>query len=153
MIGLSLLQYAVFYRGNLRLSWLIFGHVIIVTPFVIRFVTTALMAMPQNLERAGASLGAGPVTVFRLVTFPMIRAGMIAAVAFTFILSFDEVAISLFVSSGQQTTLPVRIFLYYEQSFDPLAAAVSTLMVALAAFLIAIIEKTVGIARLFGIDR
>jgi hypothetical protein len=43
-----------------------------------------------------------------------------ASLVFAFIISFDEVAASLFVSSPSATTLPVRIFTYIDQNYDPL---------------------------------
>lgn len=125
-------------------------HIVITTPFAIRFVTVALAGLDRNIELAAGSLGAGPLRTFRLVTLPLIRPGIVASLVFAFILSFDEVGASLFVSSPEAMTLPVRIFVYIDQNYDPLITSVSALLVFAAAIALAIIEKTIGIGRLFG---
>src|SRR5690606_14652032 len=103
---------------------LMFAHVVITTPFAIRFVSVAILGVERDLARAAQSLGASPWRVFRNVTFPLIRPGIVASLVFAFILSFDEVAASLFISSPEATTLPVRIFVYIEQNYDPLITSV-----------------------------
>ena len=81
------------------------------------------------MELAARSLGASGWNTFRLVTLPLIRPGIVASLVFTFILSFDDVAVSLFLSSPTATTLPVRIYAYIDQNYDPLVTAVSACVV------------------------
>jgi putative spermidine/putrescine transport system permease protein len=106
----------------------------------------------QNLERAARSLGAGSWTTFRLVTLPLIRPGILAGAVFAFIVSFDDLAVSLFLSSPGAMTLPVRIFTYIEQIYDPLITAVSSLLILVAVVVVVLIERTVGMGRLFGAE-
>jgi putative spermidine/putrescine transport system permease protein len=100
---------------------------------------------------AAQSLGASRWRTFRYVTLPLIRPGMVAGLVFAFILSFDEVAASLFVSSPSAMTLPVRIFVYIDQNYDPLVTSVSSLLVFAALIALFIIERTLGVGRLFGL--
>jgi putative spermidine/putrescine transport system permease protein len=81
----------------------------------------------------------------------LIRPGLAASLVFAFIISFDEVAASLFVSSPSATTLPVRIFTYIDQNYDPLVTAVSSLLVFAALIAIIILERAFGVGRLFGL--
>ena len=76
---------------------------------------------------------------------------MVASLVFAFILSFDEVAASLFVSSPSAMTLPVRIFVYIDQNYDPLVTSVSSLLVFAALIALIILERTIGVGRLFGL--
>lgn len=64
-----------------------------------------------------------------------------------FINSFDELTMSIFVTSPSTVTLPVRMYMYASESIDPMMAAVSTLMIALATVTMIILD------RLFGLDR
>ena len=88
-----------------------------------------MIGVNRNVEMAAQSLGASRWRTFRYVTLPLIRPGMVASLVFAFILSFDEVAASLFVSSPSAMTLPVRIFVYIDQNYDPLVTSVSSLLV------------------------
>ena len=151
IFGLALLQFLAKYGLPRNILTLTLAHIIITMPFAIRFVSVALLAIDPNVERASASLGAGRMQTFWHVTFPLIRPGIAASVVFAFILSFDEVAASLFLSSPSAMTLPVRIFVYIDQNYDPLVTSVSSLLVFAAVIALVIIEKTVGMGRLFGL--
>lgn len=151
ILGLALLQMLAqngLPRGVLTM---VLAHVLITTPFAIRFLTVALSGMDRRVEQAAASLGATPFAVFRHVTLPLIRPGLVAALVFAFIISFDEVAASLFIASPQAMTLPVRIFVYVEQNYDPLVTAVSSLLVMAALIALVVIERLIGVGRIFGL--
>jgi putative spermidine/putrescine transport system permease protein len=151
ILGLALLQFLAGYGLARTVVTLTLTHVVITMPFAIRFVSLALLSIDPNVEKAARSLGADSWRTFWNITFPLIRPGIAASVVFSFILSFDEVAASLFVSSATAMTLPVRIFVYIDQNYDPLVTSVSSLLVFLAVIALFIIEKTVGMGRLFGL--
>jgi putative spermidine/putrescine transport system permease protein len=46
----------------------------------------------------------------------------------------------------------VRIFTYIEQTFDPLVTAVCSVLIVIAAAGVLLIEKSLGLARVFGTD-
>jgi putative spermidine/putrescine transport system permease protein len=151
IFGLALLQFLARYGLPRDVVSLTLAHVVITVPFAIRFVGVALLAIDPNVERAAQSLGASRLRTFWTVTFPLIRPGIAASLVFAFILSFDEVAASLFISSASAMTLPVRIYVYIDQNYDPLVTAVSSLLVFAALIALLIIERTVGMGRLFGL--
>ncbi len=153
IFGLALLQFLAGHGLPRNILTLTLTHVVITMPFAIRFVTVSLLGIDPNVEKAARSLGADPWRTFWLVTFPLIRPGIAASVVFAFIISFDEVAASLFVSSPSAMTLPVRIFVYIDQNYDPLVTSVSSLLVFAAVISLFIIEKTVGMGRLFGLKQ
>jgi len=103
--------------------------------------------MDSNCEDAARSLGASRGTVFWRVTLPMILPGVTGGWLLAFINSFDEVTMSIFVTSPVTVTLPVRMYMYATESVDPLMAAVSALMVALTAGVMVILD------RLYGLDK
>lgn len=126
---------------------LIVAHVAITTPYVVRAVTATLRNFDRSLERAAASLGATPAAVFREVTLPLIRPGIIAGAVFAFIISFDQFEVSLFLVEPDGVTLPIFLFNYLRFSFDPTLAAASLVSLALAVAVaaVAVVERLVGL--------
>src|SRR5690606_39055253 len=86
ILGLGLLQLFARYGIPRNIVLLMFAHVVITTPFAIRFVSVAILGVERDLARAAQSLGASPWRVFRNVTFPLIRPGIVASLVFAFIL-------------------------------------------------------------------
>ena len=95
-------------------------------------------------------LGASPFTVFRRITLPLMMPGLVASAALSFLLSFDEVVISLFITGPRMTTLPVEIFNYVESRTDPMTASISVVLIASTLLIIFVIERTLGLSRTIG---
>lgn len=119
-------------------------------PYTIRVLTTALGTMPPDIEAAAASLGAPPLSVVRHVTLPVISTGLIASTVLSFLISFDEVVISLFVVGPRLSTLPVELFRMVEERGDPMPAAISVVMVAVTFLLAMAVERMIGLRRAIG---
>ena len=58
----------------------------------------------------------------------------------------------LIYPSPRAPTLPVRIFTYIEQTFDPLVTAVCSVLILLTLAAIVVVERGIGLGRLFGAD-
>lgn len=129
------------------LTGLVIGHMIVAFPYVVRTVGVSVSSLNPKLEMASMSLGAGTVTTFFRVTLPLIKPGIVAGTVFSAITSFGEVSISLFVTSPSTVTIPVRIFNYIDQTFDPTVNAVSVIFIALAVVALLVIEKTMGLTK------
>jgi putative spermidine/putrescine transport system permease protein len=151
-IVLALALLIVFVRGGLLGTWtgLVLGHMLVTLPYGVRVLSTALSTLPASVEEAAASLGAPPAAVFRRVTLPLMIPGLVATCAIVFLVSFDEVVISLFLVGPQLTTLPVALFRYVETRTDPLVAAVSTLLVVFSLAIVLVLDRAVGLRRAVG---
>ena len=147
VLGVALLRLFSLIGATGSFGWLIFAHTLIITPYVLRLIVAASAGMDKHCEHAALSLGASRVTVFRRVTLPMILPGVTGGWLLAFINSFDEVTMSIFVTSPVTVTLPVRMYMYATESIDPLMAAVSALMVALTAGVMVLLD------RLYGLDK
>jgi putative spermidine/putrescine transport system permease protein len=75
----------------------------------------------------------------------LLRPGIVSALLFTFIFSFDEVTVTLFLAGPNVTTLPLEIFSHLEQSADPVVAAISTLLIVFTLALVIVLQRTVGL--------
>jgi putative spermidine/putrescine transport system permease protein len=148
--GLALLLFFTPLRLTATLPGLVLGHMTVTVPFVIRMMTTAFSTLPDDIEAAAATLGARPWRVVRRVTLPLVTPGLIACACLSFLLSFDETVISLFLSGPRAATLPVEMVRYVEGRTDPLVAALSVVLIVATLIVVVIVERLVGVARAVG---
>ncbi|MCG8158911.1 ABC transporter permease [Brenneria goodwinii] len=111
------------------ISAIIIGHAIIALPVATIIISSTLQGIDSQLEYSAMSLGAGNFTVFRRITFPLAAPGIISAAIFSFLSSFDELLIALFMAGNSVQTLSVRIWNSVQFELDPTIAAVSVLLV------------------------
>lgn len=104
------------------------AHSALGLPFVLITVTASLLAVDPDVEKAAASLGATPATVFLSITLPLIAPGVAVGALFGFVSSFDEVLVALFVQTPFLETLPVVMYTSVTESIDPTIAAASTIV-------------------------
>ena len=79
----------------------------------------------------------------------MMRSGIIGTTALCFLVSFDEVVISLFMTGPRISTLPVAMFHHVEQQADPLVASISVLLVVFTLVVVLVLDRTSGLAKTF----
>jgi putative spermidine/putrescine transport system permease protein len=148
MSGLAILAFAASVGVESQGLRLYAGHAVLTVPYVFRTVSASLSGFDVNQELAARNLGAPPLKAFMLITVPQLRAGLVAGGLFAFIVSFDNVGLSIFLTGAQYSTLPVQLFTYASYSNDPMAAAVSVAMIALSLVVIAAVEWFFGLERL-----
>lgn len=141
ILGIALLIY--FSALGLRPGFhtLLIGHVIITTPFIIRNVRVSISGLPGHVEEAAVGLGATPFRTFIRVTLPLIYPGILAGAILAFLISLDELAMTVFLTSPSLVTLPVRIFNYVEWHMDPGIAALSTLLILFTTVLLVVLSR------------
>ena len=116
------------------------AHALLALPFVVINVGIALRGVDENWLRAAAGLGAGPWAIFRTVTLPNITPGIVGGAIFSFITSFDEVVVAVFLAGYANKTLPVKIWESIRLEFTPVVAVAATLMIFLAVVLFALAQ-------------
>jgi putative spermidine/putrescine transport system permease protein len=131
---------------------LIIGHIIITIPYTIRSISASLYGFNRRLEEASFILGANRWQTFTNILLPLIKPGIIAGALLSFIISFDNMTVSLFLTGADTVTLPVRIMLYLEWHIDPSVAAISTILIILTVVTIFIAEKIVGLANIMRVE-
>lgn len=152
--GVVLGLFLLIFFANLRLDGtfgaLLAGHVLITIPYVVRTMVAGFAMLDPQLELAARNLGARGRTVAARVIVPLIRPAVLASASFAFLMSFDNLTLSLFLVSPRFTTLPVRMYYYITDVTDPMLASVSTCLIAASCALVFVLERLVGVARLFG---
>lgn len=144
VLGLGLLFTLASYHMEPGLLAGTLGHAVLGVPYVVAMVTSALSNYDRSVERASMSLGVGPVMTFFKVTLPLIRGGVIAGAAAAFLISFDNISLSLFITRGD--TLPLRLMQQLLAYADPSVSAISTLLV-LASLLLMLLLVPFGLWR------
>jgi putative spermidine/putrescine transport system permease protein len=129
------------------LAGLVFAHIMITIPWTARLLTASLAGFDRSLEEAAQNLGATPVKAFLKVTLPVIKPGIVAAALFSFIISFGNLEMTLFLVAPGRTTLPISILQYLQWRIDPTIAAVSLLQIALIGTGMLITDRYVKLTR------
>jgi putative spermidine/putrescine transport system permease protein len=114
---------------------LVLAHTVLAVPYVVIVMTSTLKGFDEGLEQASMSLGAGKVRTFFKITFPLIRPGVLTALLFAFIASFDELVGAMFICGVDAVTLPKQMWDGIRDEINPIIAVVATLLIFLTAFL------------------
>ncbi len=134
------------------LGGLVLAHASFTGAYVLRAVAAVLETTGRRLEEAAFDLGAGRWTTFRRVTLPLVKPGVVAGAVLAFLVSFDNLPISLFLTGPRLTPLPIAIFNYIEFNLDPMILALSALLTGGSLAVVVVLERTLGLARIMGLD-
>jgi len=130
---------------------LIAAHVVLALPFVMRMAVGALVNFDDNLDRAAQILGASRAQRLFYVVLPLIKPGVLSGVTFAFIISFNNIPLSVFLVRPGDTTLPIAVINHLEYSLDPIMAAVNVASMVFILVVILAFEKLGGFsAQLHG---
>ena len=122
---------------------LVIAHSLLALPLVLIVTASALKSYDMNQELAARSLGAPRWRAFLTVTLPQIRFAVITSALLSFLTSFDEVVVAMFISGGENATLTRNMFNALRDQIDPTIASISTIMILITSLLMAL-------AQLFG---
>jgi putative spermidine/putrescine transport system permease protein len=150
VLGIALLRYFTQIGIGASFAGLVVGHVLLVSPFALRLVMASAAGMDQRIQQAAVSLGAGPFVTLRRVTLPLILPGVVSGWILAFIVSFDEVAMTVFLAAPGSDTLPLRMLNHIQETTDPLVAAVSAILIAGTALLALFLDRLFGLDKLLG---
>lgn len=124
------------WRLNITITGFVIAHTVMALPFAFIPIAATLEQFDQRFEQAAASLGASKITTFFQIVLPLISTGMMTGALFAFVISFDEVVVSLFVGGVGMRTLPVQMHQSIANDIDPTIAAASTMLLVLTAFIV-----------------
>jgi putative spermidine/putrescine transport system permease protein len=139
VIGIGMFAVFVRWRVSGSLAGLVLAHTALALPFVVVNVATSLRTLDRNLELAAMNLGAGPGRTFLRITLPIILPGVFAGAVFSFITSWDEVVVAIFLTTARFRTLPVEMWEQVRQTVDPTVAAVSTTLMLVTTVLLLLV--------------
>jgi spermidine/putrescine transport system permease protein len=132
VLAIGLLSFFNLLRFTLGVQTIVIAHVVFDMVFVAAIVRTRLGYFDRRIEEAAADLGARPVTVFRLVTLPVIWPGIVAGALVAFTLSLDEFVIAFFNSGPTSITFPIRVYGMIRFGVTPEVNAVAAIVMAVS---------------------
>jgi sulfate transport system permease protein len=104
-------------------------------PFVISAVQPVLLELDREMEEAAASLGAGPLTIFRRIILPNLAPAILAGVALAFARAIGEFGSLVLISGNipfETQVASVFIFGQIESGVEQGAAAVSVVLLLIS---------------------
>jgi putative spermidine/putrescine transport system permease protein len=125
--------------GNLTLVGL--GVGVVVFPFMLWTIGSALADRDPSLVEAASTMGADPVEQFLFVTLPLLAPGIVTGVLLVFVLSITDFLISLVLTNVDTQTLPVVIYSGLRSNVSPLLGAATVLFIVVAAGVCAIVLR------------
>lgn len=128
------------------MTGLVLAHTLLAIPLVVIVTGSALKSYDMNQENAARSLGAPRWKAFMTITLPQIRFAVVTSALLSFLTSFDEVVIAMFISGGDNPTLTRNMFNALRDQIDPTIASISTLMILVTTLMMAL-------AQIFGKGR
>lgn len=126
---------------------LVMAHICLTIPWTVRLVSTGMSGLDPSIEEAARNLGASSWTAFRRITLPMLRPSIVAASLFSFIVSFENLELSLALVGPGKTTLPIAIMQYLEFNLDPTIAAVSAIQILLLGVIMLVTDRFVKLSQ------
>jgi len=121
------------WRADRGAFTVLLAHATLGLAYAAVLVQARLATLDRSLEDAAADLGAGPFTVFRTVTLPLIAPALAAAWLLAFTLSLDDVVLASFVSGPAGTTMPMLVFSALRVGVTPEVNALGTAVLAVVA--------------------
>ena len=117
--------------GYDTLPGVVIAHVIMVVPYGVVTMLVALSQIDRRIELASRNLGASLMQTTFMVILPNLKLGLASTALLGFALSWEEVAVTLFITSVNVDTLPKRIWSGLRDNVDPSVAAISVLLISL----------------------
>jgi iron(III) transport system permease protein len=131
VIALALVFFGANYALPLyqTLPLLVLAYIVLFLPEAVGALQTSLLQMHPSMEEAGLSLGRTPLNVFRKITLPLIRPGMIAAAGLVFLTTMKELPATLILSPFGFKTLATDIWGNVSEAFFAQAAAPALVLI------------------------
>lgn len=107
------------------------AHVVLTVPFAVVLILVALAQVDRRIDLAARGLGAGVMQrAFRII-LPNIRFGVLTAALMVFVLSWEEIGVTLFITSVNAITLPRMMWMGVHDNIDPAIAAISVVLIVI----------------------
>ncbi|MCV3734604.1 ABC transporter permease [Rhizobium sp. TRM96647] len=105
------------------------AHSVMIVPFAVVLIMVALAQVDRRIDLAARGFGAGVFQrIFRVIV-PNIRFGLLTAFFLAFVLSWEEIGVTLFITSVNAVTLPRMMWMGLRDNIDPAIAAISVVLI------------------------
>lgn len=122
----------------LGLGNVIVAHTVFCIPFAYLPIRARLQNMDPTIEQAAQDLYANPWQAFGHITLPRLMPGIISGAMLSFIISLDDVIITLMVAPPGATTLPLYIYGMVRMGITPEVNAISTIFFGVSVLMVSL---------------
>ncbi|MFX1478842.1 MAG: ABC transporter permease [Promethearchaeota archaeon] len=134
-LGFSVLLFWGLFGVEPGFTLIIFGHIVFTFPYIVRNMKIVLEKSNTLYEDAARTLGASGVTVFRTITLPMMKQGIIAGAILAFTRSIGETGATI-ILSGLIETAPIMIVGFRRQLELPSASFLAGILIVISLILL-----------------
>ena len=105
------------------------AHTVMTVPFAVVMVLVALAQVDRRIDLAARGMGASVAQRIFHVILPNIAFGVATAALLVFVLSWEEIGVTLFITSVDAITLPRLMWMGLRDNVDPAIAAISVVLI------------------------
>ncbi|KAB7604207.1 ABC transporter permease [Verminephrobacter eiseniae] len=117
--------------GYDTLPGVVIAHIVVITPYCVVTMLVALSPLDRRIELAARNLGAGLAQTTFMVVLPNLKLAIASTFFLGLALSWEEISVTLFVTSVNVNTVPRHIWTDLRDNISPGVAAISVLLLAL----------------------
>jgi putative spermidine/putrescine transport system permease protein len=121
---------------------LILGHLLVVLPYCVRIITASLKELDESLEEAARTLGCPPVKAFVVIVLPNLKPAMTSAFMLSFINSFNNIPVSMYLKGPGMNTLPYAMMNHIEYNYDPTVSALSVMLMGMTLLFMVLLDRS-----------
>jgi putative spermidine/putrescine transport system permease protein len=107
------------------------AHVVMIVPFCVVLVLVALSQVDRRIDLAARGMGASVWQRATRIILPNIKFGLLTAALLSFVLSWEEIGVTLFITSVDAITLPRLMWSGVRDNIDPAIASISVVLIGL----------------------
>lgn len=148
-LGLGILILFNLESAGLSFYSLLAGHIALCAPYVLYTTSASYAQLDPALLDSSICLGASSSFTFRRVVLPALAPGIASGAFIAFMNSFDNVALSLFLSDARFEVLPIHLWHIIEDSLDVRAAAASGVLIIATLASMLLMERLSGLSKQF----
>jgi len=148
-LGLGILILFNLESAGLSFYSLLAGHIALCAPYVLYTTSASYAQLEPALLDSSICLGASSSFTFRRVVLPALAPGIASGAFIAFMNSFDNVALSLFLSDARFEVLPIHLWHIIEDSLDVRAAAASGVLIIATLASMLLMERLSGLSKQF----
>ncbi len=140
VVGLALVFFGARYVPAIYQSVFLLqaGYLILFVPEAFSALRAALGSVNPSLMEAGRTLGRAPAQVLRSITLPLMRNGVLAALAIVFLTAMKELPATLILAPPGMGTLATSIWGAVTQAYFAAAALPAVLLIGISSVPLAI---------------
>jgi len=134
-LGFSVLLFWGIFKIEPGFTLILLGHIVFTFPYIVRNLKIVLEKTSTLYEEAAQTLGASGFTVFRTITLPLMKEGLIAGAVLAFTRSLGETGATI-ILSGLVETAPILIVGFRRQLELPSASLLAGILIAISLLLL-----------------